>query len=72
VLPAVAGAKGSDEFTTSELFELRAVRPLLDGLTPAHVGRLFERAAGIPVEGYAVAHSGTELQRHLWRVHATV
>ena len=80
LLPAIAGALGSEPFTVAELFEHAAVRLVLDGSSEnrsepgrrAQVGRLLERAIGLPVDGYVVARVGTELHRRLWTVTAAV
>jgi hypothetical protein len=72
LLPAIAGAIGSDnEQTAAELLEIPAVRLVVD-LDAAALGRLLRRATGIPIAGYVVTRGTTELQRVLWTVRATV
>lgn len=68
LLPAIAGALGSEVFTVNELLEHRPVRLVLDGLDARSVGRLLHRATGVPVDGYLVERVGAELHRALWRV----
>jgi len=72
LLPAIAGALGSEEFFVSDLFDEPAVCLVLEALRPAQVGQLFERANGVPVDGFVVMWSGRKLQRVLWTVLATV
>jgi hypothetical protein len=38
------------------------------GLNARRVGRLFSRAAGVAVDGFAVERHGVELHVTLWRV----
>jgi hypothetical protein len=62
LLPAIAGAVGSDWFVVHEVIALAAVQL---------VGRLLRRASGRPVAGLLVERGGTESQRAQWRVVAT-
>lgn len=68
--PAIAGALGSTEFLTRDLFghDSAALRIVLRGLNPRQVGRLLKRAEGKPVDGYVVERVGVELGAILWRV----
>jgi hypothetical protein len=73
LLPAIVGARGSDEFTVAELLEEhRSVRLVLDGLDVQAIGRLLYRATNIPVDGYVVLCRGEELNRRRWSVERTV
>ena len=71
VLPAIAGALGSEEFVVNELFERAAVQLVLGTLTSVQVGRLLQRAVGVPIAGYVVERGAFEVGRRLWRVMAT-
>jgi hypothetical protein len=70
LLPAIAGALGSEPFLARDLFEhaAPAVRLVRRGLTPRRIGRLFRRAAGEAVAGYLVEAVDVELGAVLWRV----
>ena len=72
VLPAIAGALGSDEFTVAELLEHRAVRLVIGTLDVQAVGRLLYRGMGLAIDGYVVQRRGAELNRGKWRVVQTV
>ena len=71
LLPAIAGARGSDPFTVADLLEHRAVRLVLGALDARAVGRLLHRATGTSVDGYVVERVGAELNRVVWRIVAT-
>ena len=73
VLPAVAGALGSELFTARELVEhaAAAVRIVVTGLTARQLGRLLKRAEGANGGGYTVQRQGSEVGSILWRVLAT-
>lgn len=71
LLPAIAGAYGSERFTARDLFEADAapaVRLVVRGLNPRRVGRLFQRADQQAVDGYLVQRDGVELHAVLWRI----
>ena len=70
VLPAVAGVKGSEWFTTNELLasDAPAVRLVLCGLGAKKVGRLFSRGVGQVIDGYTVDRGGEEAHRVQWRI----
>jgi hypothetical protein len=72
LLPAIIGALGSEAFFVADLFDEPAVCLVLEALRPAQVGQLFERANGVPVEGFVVLWSGRKLQRVEWRVLAAL
>jgi len=71
LLPAIAGAVGSDWFVVHEVIALAAVQLVLQGRNAHQVGRLLRRASGRPVAGLLVERGGTESQRTQWRVVAT-
>ena len=71
LLPAIAGALGSDEFTVAEALGQPGVRAVTHLAAPA-LGQLLKRAAGVPVAGYVVQCGTKELHRRLWRVEALV
>lgn len=71
VLPAIAGAVGGEPFTVAEALEQPAVRVVAAGLAPAALGRLLQRARGLPLYGYVVESDATELHRRVWRLEAT-
>lgn len=70
ILPAVAGALGSELFTVREVFERDApgLRVVLRGRSSRAVGRLFARAAAQDVNGYVVERVSVERHAALWRV----
>jgi hypothetical protein len=70
VLPAVAGAIGSELFLTHELFESdsAALRVALRGLNTRKVGRLLGRAEGTPIGGLVVERVTSEAGAIVWRV----
>jgi hypothetical protein len=74
LLPAVAGAHGSDPVTARELVDAdaaAAVRVVTRGRNARQLGRLFQRAEGQVVDGFVVARAGVELGVVLWRVLAS-
>jgi len=73
LLPAIAGALGSDWFTAREILEsdAPAVRVVRGALTARQIGRLLQRAEAATVEGYVVERGGFEVGATLWRVLAT-
>jgi hypothetical protein len=72
LLPAIAGAVGSELFTVNELLQLAAVRVVAAGVAPAALGQLLQRARGLPLHGYVVVSDATELHRRVWRLEAVV
>jgi hypothetical protein len=74
VLPAVAGVKGPEWFTTNELLasDAPAVRLVLADLSAKRVGRLFSRGVGQSVDGYVVERGGEEAHRVQWRIRQAV
>lgn len=74
LLPAIAGALGSEDFTSRDLVEHAApgLQLVLRGLSAKQVGRLLARAAGVEVGGWVVERRGLEINVGLWRVVAAV
>jgi hypothetical protein len=70
ILPAIAGAYGSDNFSSRDLVEdaSPAVRLVVRGLSAKRVGKLFSRADGIPINGLMVQRQGEEFHVTAWRV----
>ena len=68
ILPAIAGAFGSDLFTSRDLPAEAGVRVVLRGLSIKQVGKLFSRGAGIPINGLVIERVGIEINVTLWRV----
>jgi hypothetical protein len=75
ILPAVAGAYGSDWRLTREFVSVdapAAVRVACGGLSAKRIGCLFRRAEGAIIDGYVVRRAGAEGHRVLWQVLAAV
>ena len=72
LLPALAGAFGSEQFTTREALEQRAIGLVADGLSSRQVGQLLSRALEQPVAGDVVRRGGREAHVVLWYVEQTV
>jgi len=71
ILPAIAGALGSEAFASRDLVSddaAPALRVVLAGLTVKSIGRLLARAEGTPINGYMVERCGVEINVTLWRV----
>jgi hypothetical protein len=71
LLPAIAGALGSEEFTSRDLacHSAPALRLVLRGLSAKSIGRLLARADGVPtIDGWVVERRGVEINVALWRV----
>jgi hypothetical protein len=70
ILPAIAGALGSECFLASEAVasEHAALRLVLGGLSGRQLGRLLRRAEGVPVGSYTVHAQGVESGSILWAV----
>ena len=70
ILPAIAGALGSEWFACRDLEEedSAALRLVLKGLSTKSVGRLFRRGLGHPVDGYLIERKDRELNVWLWRI----
>ena len=70
ILPAIAGAIGSEWFACRDLEEedSAALRLVLKGLSTKSVGRLFRRGLGHPVDGYLIERKDRELGVWLWRI----
>ena len=72
LLPALAGVFGSEQFTTREALEHRAIGFVAGGLSSRQVGQLLSRALEQPVAGYVVRRGGREAHVVLWFVEQTV
>jgi hypothetical protein len=74
LLPAIAGALGSESFTSRDLAadSSPGLRLVLRGLSVKQIGRLLSRAEGIPLEGWVIERCGVEINVTLWRAVATV
>jgi hypothetical protein len=74
LLPAIAGARGSEEFTSRDLAadSSPALRLVLRRLSVKQIGRLLARAEGIAIDGWIVQRCGIEINVALWRVVAAV
>jgi hypothetical protein len=71
LLPAIAGALGSEPFLARDLFVSNSagLRLVLSESNSKRIGRLFGRAAGEAIGGYLVEDTGAmELNSILWRV----
>jgi hypothetical protein len=70
ILPAVAGALGSEYFLASEAVASAnpALVLVLAGFNARRLGRLLRRADGVEVCGYVAHASGTEAGAVLWDV----
>jgi hypothetical protein len=70
ILPAVAGAVGSELFNSAELCEhdAAAVRLVCAGVSAKQLGRLLRRAVDTPISGYVVRRQGTEAGAVLWQI----
>jgi hypothetical protein len=71
ILPALAGALGSEMFLASEAVssENAALALVLAGMNARRLGRLLRRGEGISIEGYVVHAQGAESGAMLWEVH---
>jgi hypothetical protein len=74
LLPAIAGARGSEEFTSRDLAadSSPALRLVLRRLSVKQIGRLLARAEGMAIDGWLVQRCGVEINVALWRVVAAV
>ena len=70
ILPAIAGALGSEYFLASEAVASAnpALVLVLAGMNARRLGRLLRRADGVEVCGYIACASGTEAGAVLWSV----
>lgn len=70
LLPAFGGAFGSEWFTVRELqaSETVAVRVVLSGWSSKRLGKLFARAVGASIAGFALEQSGKAHGAACWRV----
>ena len=70
LLPATAGAFGSEPFASRDLVDAPGVRVVVRDLTVKQIGQLLGRSVGRPVGGLAVERAGSALGVCLWRVGA--
>jgi hypothetical protein len=71
LLPAIAGAFGSERFTARDCLDQDAppaIRIVMRGLNARRLGRLLQRGEGQVIAGYVVERTGLELGVVLWRV----
>jgi glutathione S-transferase len=70
ILPAIAGALGSEYFLASEAIASAnpALVLVLAGMNARRLGKLLRRGDGVPVAGYAVHARGMEAGAVLWEV----
>lgn len=70
ILPALAGALGSECFLAAEAVasDNPALVLVLAGMNARRLGRLLRRADGVEVCGYVARASGTEAGAVLWSV----
>jgi hypothetical protein len=68
ILPAAAGAWGSEPFASRELAADAGVRVVLRGLSIKRVGKLLSRGTGTPINGLMLERAGHEINVNLWRV----
>jgi hypothetical protein len=68
ILPAIAGALGSESFASRDLTTNAGVRVALRGLSIKQVGKLLSRGAGIPINGLMIERAGHEINVNLWRI----
>lgn len=67
LLPAIAGARGSEIFNVNEIYADNVIRVLVAPLSAKQVGRLLWRGT-VTVDGYAVERAGHYRGATLWRV----
>jgi hypothetical protein len=72
MLPAIAGAVGSEWFASRDLLahDSAAVQLVVRGCTAKQLGRLLRRAEGQPIAGLLVERAGVELGVLLWKISA--
>lgn len=70
ILPALAGALGSENFLASEAVtsDNPALVLVLEGMHARRLGKLLRRGDGVPVAGYVVHARGRETGAVLWEV----
>lgn len=69
LLPAIAGALGSEPFASRDLPDASpGIRVVLGDLSVKQIGRLLSRAEGVPIEGRIIQRCGVEINVALWRV----
>jgi hypothetical protein len=70
ILPAIAGALGSEYFLASEAVtsDNPALVLVLEGMHARRLGKLLRRGDGVPVTGYVVHARGRETGAVLWEV----
>jgi hypothetical protein len=71
MLPAIAGALGSEPFTSRDLVAddaAPALRVVCGTLSIKQIGRLLARAEATPIDGWLVERCGVEINVTLWRI----
>ncbi|HXG70040.1 MAG TPA: hypothetical protein VNJ04_05430 [Gemmatimonadaceae bacterium] len=70
LLPAIAGALGSEWFLSRDLLadHRPAMRLVLADLSSKRLGRLLLRADGVVIDGFVIERGGKELGATLFRV----
>jgi hypothetical protein len=70
ILPAIAGALGSEPFTSRDVIEdeAPAVRVVRKGLTVKALSKLFVRGLDVPIDGLMIQKAGAEFGVVAWRV----
>jgi hypothetical protein len=70
ILPALAGALGSEYFLAAEAVASHnpALVLVLGGMNARRLGKLLRRGADVPIDGYIVHPQGMEAGAVLWEV----
>jgi hypothetical protein len=70
LLPVIGARRGSDNFTTGEIFRDAALKDLIGVRTPAQIGSMFARAAatGQDFSGHRIEAIGKETNKTVWNV----
>lgn len=72
LLPALAGALGSEEFAAADALEYRAIRVVVGDMSAKVLGRFLGRVQGTTVAGWRVQRAGEINKTVLWRVFSSV
>ena len=70
LLPAIAGAFGSEPFASRDLFTAAGVRVVVRDSSVKRIGQLLGRGVGTPINGLVIERAGHELSVCLWRLGA--
>jgi hypothetical protein len=68
LLPPLSGAWGSDTFFAADVFAEPALAPIVVGRSVKALGKLFARAAGVPIGRYVLVAVGRENGAWRWQV----